>query len=271
MSKVDVDRRALLAGVGGVIAGSVLARRAQAAPPPKGGPVAADLLVLQEKVARTDQGFAEPRVPVQSLPGSVDAQFEITQAGSYYLTQNIQGVAGKAAIAIRASNVDLDLGGFHVVGAVDATGTAIGTGIVGKGENISVFDGSLLGWAVGADFQGASRFLLWDVVSLNAGHAGFLLGDLGQCYDCDVYATAGVAFSCAGEGTLVEECGVWSSAVGFSSSGLRNLFLSNCATQTGKPFDLGKGNAWGPIVVVASIGDISAAQGSDHPSANLVY
>ena len=58
----------------------------------------------------------EPRIAVQSLAGDATAQFVITQPGSYYLTGNVTGVVAKAAIAIVATNVSLDLRGFALIG-----------------------------------------------------------------------------------------------------------------------------------------------------------
>src|SRR5678815_4185257 len=60
----------------------------------------------------------EPRVAINATntPGDTDSLFKITQPGSYYLTGNITGVAGKHGIAIAASGVTVDLNGFDVAG-----------------------------------------------------------------------------------------------------------------------------------------------------------
>src|SRR5678815_1587099 len=60
----------------------------------------------------------EPRVAINATntPGDDDSLFKITQPGSYYLTGNITGVAGKHGIEIAASGVTLDLNGFDLVG-----------------------------------------------------------------------------------------------------------------------------------------------------------
>ena len=42
--------------------------------------------------------------------------FKITQPGSYYLTSNVTGVAGKAGIEVTAPNVTIDLRGFELLG-----------------------------------------------------------------------------------------------------------------------------------------------------------
>ena len=60
----------------------------------------------------------QPRRPIgtSATPGSTNALFVISQPGSYYLTTNITGVAGKDGIWITASGVTLDLMGFELAG-----------------------------------------------------------------------------------------------------------------------------------------------------------
>jgi hypothetical protein len=267
----NVDRRALLAGMGGAVAGSLLATAARAGAPRPPSPIDATLQRILDKIARTDAGFAEPCIPVQSLPGSEVAQFIISESGSYYLTQNIVGEPGRHAIDIQADDVDLDLCGFHIVGAADPAGLAAGAGIHSDHSNVTVYDGTVIGFAVGVDFEHASRFIVWDVTSIGAVRAGFVLGSRGQAYDCDCYACFGPAFSSPGERSVVEECGAWTCAAGFSCPGTQNLLLANCATECPSPFEIAPGNSHGPIVDVTGVGDISAVPGSDHPGANFVY
>lgn len=153
MSEGTVDRRFLLGALGGAAGVAALAKIAQAGPlNPPAGPIAPTGKTVQEiydKIARTDVGFAEPRIPVQSLPGSATAQYVISQPGSYYLTGNIQGVAGKVCIEIAADDVILDLSGYQLQGtagalqAIKATGTrtgiAVRNGTVSNWPNTSIF------------------------------------------------------------------------------------------------------------------------------------
>ncbi len=117
----QLDRRALIAGIGGLAAGAALFARDAVAGPltPPPGPIGSTGRTVQEiydKIARTDMGLAEPRIPVQSLPGSSTALHVISQPGSYYLTGNIIGEADKNGIHIEASSVNLDLAGFTMSG-----------------------------------------------------------------------------------------------------------------------------------------------------------
>src|SRR5262245_15810433 len=52
----------------------------------------------------------EPRIPVSSLP------ITLSQPGSYYLTTNLQGIAGQHGITINGPRVTLDLMGFELRG-----------------------------------------------------------------------------------------------------------------------------------------------------------
>lgn len=111
-SSAPADRRALLAGLGGLAAGAFLAgtRSAHAGPlDPPAGPITSTGLTLEELAARTSRpnGIAEPRRP---LPDPITS-FQITQPGSYYLTSDTN-----SGIGIFASDVTLDLCGFTVNG-----------------------------------------------------------------------------------------------------------------------------------------------------------
>lgn len=60
----------------------------------------------------------EPRIAVNAAntPGDADSVHKITQPGSYYLTGNVNGAAGKHGIEIAARDVRLDLCGFTLAG-----------------------------------------------------------------------------------------------------------------------------------------------------------
>src|SRR5215470_13825947 len=67
---------------------------------PPAGPVASTYKTLSE---------VEPRVAINAAntPGDANSTYRIAQAGSYYLTGNLSGEAGKSCIEIDASNVTL--------------------------------------------------------------------------------------------------------------------------------------------------------------------
>lgn len=73
-----------------------------------------------------------------NTPGDPDSVLRITQPGSYYLTENLTGEAGKRCIEIAASNVTIDLNGFSIIGNATSTGGIIGEGIR---SNVRIFNG----------------------------------------------------------------------------------------------------------------------------------
>src|SRR5688572_3995985 len=104
------DNRVRNLAVAGALAAAAAALVVSAGPlNPPPGPVGSTYKTLTE---------VEPRTPVSSVntPGDPDSLFRITQPGSYYLTANLAGVAGKHGIEIDADDVTLDLCGFELKG-----------------------------------------------------------------------------------------------------------------------------------------------------------
>ena len=131
----------------------------------------------------------EPRTPVQSLAGSGSALHVIDQPGSYYLTGNITGVAGKHGISIRADNVTLDLNGFSLIG-VPGSGSGITQEEIGR-KNCHIRNGAAKGW--GEDgFNGGnlSNSVLSDLIASNNGRAGMNAGTNCIVYHCVADANA---------------------------------------------------------------------------------
>ncbi|GMV26507.1 MAG: hypothetical protein AMXMBFR58_25380 [Phycisphaerae bacterium] len=202
------DRRLILAGVGlaGVAALSRLAKAGPLDPPP--GPVeptGRTLNDLYDKVARTDAGLAEPRIPVQSLPGSGTAVHVIDQPGSYYLTGNVAGATGKHGIEIRSSDVTLDLAGFALQGRSDAL-----HGITAGGySGIRVFNGDVGGWG-GDGVQLGYGCLAESVRAASNGGYGIRIAS-GVVNGCSARSNSLGGFSSAGASFVqcrAEGCGV---------------------------------------------------------------
>lgn len=103
---------------------------------PPAGPVSPTFKTLSE---------VEPRIAVNAVntPGNAAATFRITASGSYYLTGDVIGQAGKHGIEIAASCVTLDLNGctLHGVG-----GSHSGINMSGFARNVVIRNGHVRGW-----------------------------------------------------------------------------------------------------------------------------
>ena len=97
----------------------------------------------------------EARTPVDATntPGNSTAQFNITQAGSYYLTGNITGVNSKHGIVIQTNDVTLDLNGFEMTGI---SGSYDGIGVIPGAQNITIHNGTLRSWGIGVIAPGGN-------------------------------------------------------------------------------------------------------------------
>jgi parallel beta-helix repeat protein len=92
----------------------------------------------------------QPRIPIgtNTTPGTSNALFVISQSGSYHLTTNITGVAGKHGIFVAVAGVTLDLMGFEVAGVSNAL-----NGIMTSQNlsNIVIRNGTVRNWQRGVD------------------------------------------------------------------------------------------------------------------------
>lgn len=131
------QRRAMLAGLGGLAAGAMLTRTAGAGDlDPPAGTIAPTMKNLD---------IVEPRIPIgpDTTPGDANSVFRIAQGGSYYLTGDIVGESGKHGILIAASNVVIDLNGFRLLGV---PGSLNGIHMQAIGGSIVVRNGTIASW-----------------------------------------------------------------------------------------------------------------------------
>ncbi|TVQ64502.1 MAG: right-handed parallel beta-helix repeat-containing protein [Phycisphaerales bacterium] len=134
----STQRRAMLAGLGGMAAGALLARNARAGElDPPAGPIAPTMKRLDE---------VEPRTPIgpDTTPGiASNATYQITESGSYYLTGDVLGETGKHGILVSSSAayVVINLNGFTLLGESGSF-----AGIFSQASRIVVRDGQIRGW-----------------------------------------------------------------------------------------------------------------------------
>jgi hypothetical protein len=137
----------------------------------------------------------EARTPIDAAhtPGDSSSQFRITQPGSYYLTGNISGVAGKHGIFINSSNVTLDLNGFILDGASGTGNTGVFLGTVSQ---VIVQNGTITGWKQSGLFGVNASFLgIKNLRIVNNGSAGTYngvsVGSGSHLTDCVVSGSSG--------------------------------------------------------------------------------
>lgn len=211
------DRRALLAGIGGLAAGAFLAgaKTANAGPlNPPPGPIA-------------PTPGPEPRIPLnqQTAPGSSVAMFNITSAGSYYLTANILGSPGMSAIRIFSSGVTLDLMGFELFGG-DGSVNAVATATGGL-QNVAICNGIIRNWTTGINLAGPVAVLggrVERVHTSDCSDAGLRVGDDFIVTHCTATRHGAEGMS-AQRGCIISECTSNLNQIGF------NIALGNTITR----------------------------------------
>lgn len=213
---------------------------------PPSGPVASTYKTLAE---------VEPRIAISATntPGDADSLYKITQPGSYYLTGNITGVAGKHGIEIAVSGVSIDLCGFDLAGV---PGMGAFDGIIATGgdlRNITIRGGSIRNWGEdgievsgafvkngrveSVDVSGNARFGLaagtgFAVVGCTAranGGDGISTATGSVISFCTASANGGTGIS-AGSGCTVTHCSASSNA-GDGISAINGTTISECTAS----------------------------------------
>ena len=167
---------------------------------PPAGPVTSTYKTLTE---------VEPRIAINATntPGDADSRFKITQPGSYYLTGNITGVAGRHGIEIAASGVTLDLMGFDLVG-IPGMGAFDGVSATVIINNVTIRNGSVRNWGDEGVDLGTSAPInsaVMDVrASGNTGN-GISIGNGGTITGCSAYQNTVSGIS-IGSGSTITGC-----------------------------------------------------------------
>jgi len=237
-------------------------------------------------------GEVEARVAVNATntPGDEDSLFVITQPGSYYLTGDITGEAGKHGIKIAASTVTLDLNGFSLFGA---PGSLDGVHVPdAQHKNISIRNGSVIGWGG----HGVNCVSPWaTVMRLRAsGNAqdGVRVGHESVIDNCDVSDNGGdgaVAQTgasifntrasgngqrgiAAGEGSLIMHCHAEGNAVAGVSGDAKSLVALSLANGNGSADDFGNGGfiLTSNCMVINNVANDNAGHGININSASFV-
>ena len=214
-------RRAVLAGLGGLAAGALLSsgRAAHAGPlTPPAGPIEPTMKRLDE---------VEPRIPINTLPGSSNSVHRIFVPGSYYLTGDIVGEAGKSGIQVSAvigGEVVIDLNGFAIRGV---NGSFNGITCNNANPRLVIHNGQIRDWG-SKGISANCRMVLEDLRVEDNGEEGAKGGDTlaSQVRRC-VFAGNGGDGVRVGEGSTVEQC-VASENTGHGISTSSHCWVSHC-------------------------------------------
>jgi parallel beta-helix repeat protein len=179
----------------------------------------------------------EPRKEVNATntPGDATNSFIISSPGSYYLSGNITGVAGKSGIQIAAEGVTLDLNGFQLIGG----GSGSGITVSGLRRNLAIRNGTIRNWA--SDGVSASVGIFSRYEDLRVYKNGSAVNGIGLVFGagsvvrgCVSSYNSGNGFNSstfagggeAGAGVVVEDCvSLGNGGNGFQ---LHRAVLSNC-------------------------------------------
>lgn len=208
-----------------LLAWAVSTALAQGPLTPSGAPAAS--------MKRLDQ--IEPRIDLATLAGDETAQIVIAQPGSYYLSANLTGVAGKHGIRVASSNVVIDLHGFQLGGTSESL-----NGIQGNDQRITVRNGRVANWNTGV-FLGA--FCALENVTATVNRAvGLHIDTASTVRGCTAIYNSGKGFECTDMVTLTDCLAFQNVGVGFEAG--ETATLTRCSTRQngGAGFSLGGGS-----------------------------
>lgn len=165
---------------------------------PPVGPVASTMKTLEQ---------VEPRIPIglDTTPGDADSLYRITQPGSYYLTGNVTGVAGKSGIEIAASGVTIDLAGFQLNGSAAGANRSGVTDSFSFLSNVTVRNGIVTGWQQAGVRLSTTRGNRIESVTASQNGIGISAGDTSIVTNCIAQNNTGNGLSVSAH-SVVESC-----------------------------------------------------------------
>jgi hypothetical protein len=144
--------------------------------------------------------------PGVRLPGTpISGPTTISQAGHYYLTNDITTPGSQTAITITADHVSLDLGGFHVVG-IPVQNMVPGIAVADGANHAHIRNGSVEGYSVGISAGLSGYSLIEDVAVSLSSSRGIVVGPSSVLEDCRVYTSQGEGIVIEGDNSVVRAC-----------------------------------------------------------------
>jgi parallel beta-helix repeat protein len=145
----------------------------------------------------------EARTPLDAThtPGDASNEFIIAQAGSYYLTGNLN-VAKTNGIHIAAAGVTVDLNGFQIA---RTSGSGHGIQVDAAANNCTIRNGSITGFLGNGVFAAPSRGgIVTHVIASNCS-VGLLTGDGWRIDSCNAHDNTGNGIQ-TGNGCTISYC-----------------------------------------------------------------
>lgn len=221
---------------------------------PPVGPVAPTMKTLQQ---------VEPRIPINSTntPGDAGSLFKITQPGSYYLTGNITGEAGKHGIEIAAIGVTIDLMGFVLLGVPGSLNGIHSPGFI----LTTVRNGHVYTWGGDGVRLAGNSVVVEGINAVTNGGWGIFLNVS--------FPGSRISGCCAGQNTLggisaaqaglVERCAVYfhpsaPGIVGSSATRIEHCVLWNCNPGIQFGFSFGSGGAFDNSMFACPVGIVAS-------------
>ena len=172
----------------------------------------------------------EPRIAINTIntPGDGTTLFKIIQPGSYYLTSNVNGIAGKAGITILASGVTLDLMGFEIAGMVGNAFTGVVAGP--NRNNIVIRNGTVRDWgADGVNTTSAANSQFRDLRLSGNGTTGLNVGENSTVNNCSAHQNLGNGIATSDNSNIANCVALANGGIGIAA-GLGNT-ISGCSAQ----------------------------------------
>lgn len=197
----------------------------------------------------------EPRKPITLTSLTISAP------GSYYFTSNIVVAVSGTGLIINASDVDVDLGGFALVGA---SGAGAGILINGTRTNINIHNGTVRNWPAKAITHNANlRGCRYYALRLSNNLGGLDAGADASVEDCVVTDSPGDDGIGAEADSRILRCTVVGAFRGIFVGGSDSL-VQNCITASNSSTGIligGSGIVEG-CIATANAGGISVSVGS---------
>jgi len=176
----------------------------------------------------------EPRTPIDAAhtPGDAASTFRITAAGSYYLTGNFTGEAGKHGIFVDARNVTIDLNGFTMAGRGGQSAITTPSSPP-TGEHITVRNGTVFNWGSAIIVREKSR--LEGVSAVRNAFDGINAGEGSVIVECIASNNGGNGLAVGASSAVLNSTARENGGHGIGASdasGEGNALISNC-TFTG--------------------------------------